>query len=127
MIKMNEMSELETAKLIDKQRDNFKVRKYVVNRVLEGETQARAAYKDGVSAYYVWQDLSVAPLVQRGVDHVSHDVLNIETMLPLYLKWYNTVRPHFTLDIRSPLDLDLAGAMGVDDITVTTSVHDVIG
>lgn len=124
---MNEMPELETTKLIHKQRDHFKVRMYVVNRVLEGETQARAAYMDGVSAYYVWQDLSVAPLAQRGADRVSHDVSNIETMLPLCLKWYNTVRPHFTLDMGSPRDLDLAGAMGVDDITVTTSVHDVIG
>lgn len=50
---MNEMSELETAKPIHKERDWFRVRKYVVNLIRKGETQARAAYLAGVSAGFV--------------------------------------------------------------------------
>ena len=50
---MNEMSESGTAKRIHKQRDWFKVRKYVVNLLRKGGTQARAAYLAGVSAGFV--------------------------------------------------------------------------
>ena len=37
---MNEMSEPETAKRVLEERDWFRVRKYVVNLVRKGETQA---------------------------------------------------------------------------------------
>jgi transposase InsO family protein len=52
---MYEMSGSGRAEALDKRklRDWFKVRKYVVNRIRGGETQARAAYMAGVSAGFV--------------------------------------------------------------------------
>lgn len=43
-LKMNEVFEREPAKHVHKQRDWFKVRKYVVERIRKGNTQSRAAY-----------------------------------------------------------------------------------
>lgn len=55
------------------------------------------------------------------------DVEKIEDKLPEYLEWYNTARPHFALGLEAPLAVYLGDLIRAEDVTVTTSVHEVGG
>jgi transposase InsO family protein len=53
------------------------------------------------------------------------DLQVLRHLLPGFIEWYNTGRPHWSLDLRTPMEVYLADFMNPEEITVAASIHEV--
>ncbi|MCX6653182.1 MAG: integrase core domain-containing protein [Methanomassiliicoccales archaeon] len=118
-----------TEEQIDKRKvwEWFKVRKYAVNRVRQGESQANAARLAGVRKPTTigkverWHRTPEDEILQQ----LQGDPQLFRRLLPGFMEWYNCGRPHLSLDKRTPLEVFLVDFMNPEEITGLASIHEV--
>jgi len=53
------------------------------------------------------------------------DLQVLKHLLPGFIEWYNLGRPHWSLDLRTPMEVYLGDFMSTDEITDIASIHEV--
>jgi transposase InsO family protein len=56
---------------------------------------------------------------------IAGDLQLLKHLLPGFVEWYNTGRPHWSLDLRTPLEVYLADFMSSEEITKSANIHEV--